>query len=69
VVLRWGGFLDTVEEGGTGLFFDSPTPEAVADSVRRMRRHSWEADEIRRHAERFSEKRFIERLRRIVDGL
>ena len=65
-VLRWGGFLDTVEEGGTGIFFDSPTPDAVADAVRRLRRHHWEADEIRAHARRFSEERFIDRIRAIV---
>lgn len=65
-VLRWGGFLDTVEEGGTGLFFDSPTAEAVADAVRRLRRHRWDTDAIRVHAERFSEERFIERIRAIV---
>ncbi len=67
-VLRWGGFLDTVEEGGTGLFFDSPTPEAVADAVRRLGRQRWDADAIRAHAERFSEERFIERIRAIVGG-
>ncbi|HKU56911.1 MAG TPA: glycosyltransferase [Gaiellaceae bacterium] len=65
-VLRWGGFLDTVEEGGTGLFFDSPTPETVADAVRRLRRHGWDADAIRAHAQRFSEDRFIDRIRTIV---
>jgi glycosyltransferase involved in cell wall biosynthesis len=65
-VLRWGGFLDTVEEGGTGLFFDSPTPDDVADAVRRLSRHAWDADSIRAHAERFSEERFIERTRTII---
>lgn len=65
-VLRWGGFLDTVEEGETGLFFESPTPEAVADAVRRLRSHGWNVDAIRAHAERFSEERFIERIRAIV---
>jgi glycosyltransferase involved in cell wall biosynthesis len=68
-VLRWGGFLDTVEEGGTGLFFDSPTPEAVVDAVRRLRRNRWDADMIRAHSQRFSEERFIERIRAIVSIL
>jgi glycosyltransferase involved in cell wall biosynthesis len=66
VVLRWGGFLDTVEEGGTGIFFDSPIPDAVAEAVRRLRRHSWNADQIRAHAERFSETHFSDRIRAIV---
>ena len=66
-VLRWGGFLDTVEEGETGIFFDSPTPDAVADALRRLRCHRWDADRIRAHAERFSEVRFIDRIRAIAD--
>lgn len=66
VVLRWGGFLDTVKEGETGLFFDSPTPEAVVDAVRRLRRHRWDADAIRTHAQGFAEERFIGRIRSIV---
>ena len=65
-VLRWGGFLDTVAEGGTGLFFESPTPDDVADAVRRLSRHAWDADSIRAHAQRFSEERFIERILTIV---
>jgi glycosyltransferase involved in cell wall biosynthesis len=66
--LRWGGFLDTVEEGETGIFFDSPTPDAVADAVRQLRRHSWDAGRIRDHAERFSEACFFDRIRVIVSG-
>jgi glycosyltransferase involved in cell wall biosynthesis len=65
-VLRWGGFLDTVAEGETGMFFDAPTPEAVADAVERLRSHAWDADRIRAQAERFSEARFIERIRTVV---
>jgi glycosyltransferase involved in cell wall biosynthesis len=65
-VLRWGGFLDTVEEGGSGLFFDSPRPEDVAEAVQRLRRHRWDTDAIRAHAERFSEPRFIEQIRAIA---
>jgi glycosyltransferase involved in cell wall biosynthesis len=66
VVLRWGGFLDTVEEGVTGLFFESPIPDAVGDGVRRLRRQHWDADAIRMHTKRFSEERFVERIRAIA---
>jgi glycosyltransferase involved in cell wall biosynthesis len=67
VVLRWGGFLDTVQEGETGVFFETPTAEAVAAAVREARGHRWRPDDIRAHADRFSEARFIERIRAIVD--
>lgn len=66
VVLRWGGFLDTVDEGRTGLFFDTPSARAVAAALDEAGQTTWEADEIRAHAERFSEPRFIDRIRAIV---
>ena len=31
--LRWGGFLDTIEEGRSGVFFDHPEPEEIAIAV------------------------------------
>ena len=68
-VLRWGGFLDTVVEGETGIFFDTPSPDAVADAVRTLRRDAWDADRIRAHAEAFSEARFVERIRAIVGAI
>jgi glycosyltransferase involved in cell wall biosynthesis len=65
-VLRWGGFLDTVAEAKTGVFFDEPSPRAIAQAISQLREESWAGDAIRTHAERFSEARFIERMRRIV---
>jgi glycosyltransferase involved in cell wall biosynthesis len=65
-VLRWGGFVDTVREGETGVFFDTPTSEAVATAVCEARRATWSSDLIRAHAEGFSEARFIDRIRAIA---
>jgi glycosyltransferase involved in cell wall biosynthesis len=67
VVLRWGGFLDTVREGETGVFFETPTATAISAALRDARGERWDADAIRAHAERFAEPRFIERIRAIVD--
>jgi glycosyltransferase involved in cell wall biosynthesis len=64
--LRWGGFLDTVREGRTGVFFDTPTIGAIAAALRDARRHSWRAETIREHAERYAEGNFIARMRAIV---
>ena len=65
-VLRWGGFLDTVADGESGIFFESSTPRAVADAVRELRAGTWEERSILAHAARFSEARFIERIREIA---
>ena len=65
-VLRWGGFLDTVVEGVTGLFFDSPTPADVRGSIEALVRHPWDESVIRAHAERYSPQRFSAAMRRVV---
>jgi glycosyltransferase involved in cell wall biosynthesis len=65
-VLRFGGYLDTVREGETGVFFDQPTAEHVAASVDELQARVWGGDILRTHAERYSEARFIEHLRALV---
>lgn len=65
-LLRFGGFLDTVVEGETGLFFDAPDPVRIRTAVRALVRNAWSAERLRAHAETFSERRFVQRLREIV---
>jgi glycosyltransferase involved in cell wall biosynthesis len=65
-VLRWGGFLDNVVEGRTGLFFDNPERDEIRDCIRRLLKQSWDTEFIIRHAGRFSEASFSARLRDVV---
>lgn len=69
VVLRWGGFLDTIREGETGVYFDEPAPEAIAAGVTLSRGIDWDADAIRRHTELFSEEHFARRLREEIEAI
>jgi glycosyltransferase involved in cell wall biosynthesis len=66
-VLRWGGFLDTVREGQTGVFFDRPEPGEIAAAVQRLLGRAWDSELIAAHAQRYSEERFIARLRAVVE--
>ncbi|MBL0749116.1 glycosyltransferase [Nocardioides baculatus] len=66
--LRGGGFLETVVEGSTGLFFDRPDPDAIAATLALTDRHDWDADTMRARAEQFGEARFIDRIRAIALG-
>ncbi len=63
VVLRWGGFVDTVIDGVTGVFFDRPEAPDIARAVRRLESSRFDEDTIRGAMERFSEARFIAGLR------
>jgi len=65
-VLRWGGYLDTVVEGETGVFFDALDPETIGQAVARLLAEDWNGDLLRAQAEQFSEPRFVARLRAIV---
>ena len=66
VALRAGGFLETVVEGRTGVFFDHPDPDAIAAALAVSDRHEWDGDTLRARADEFGEARFIERIRSIV---
>ncbi len=70
-----GGVRDTVRPLGdatpSGVFFDEQTPEALIDALDRFEAHAsaFEPEAIRRHAERFGHKRFLEALMHEVDDL
>jgi glycosyltransferase involved in cell wall biosynthesis len=56
-----GGALETVVGDGdspTGVFFHSPTPDALVDAVKTLSRMKYDPDVIRRHAEKFDRKEF-----------
>ena len=53
-VLAAGGYLDTVVDGETGVYFDAPRADAIADAVTRLAERSWDPDVLRAHVARFS---------------
>jgi glycosyltransferase involved in cell wall biosynthesis len=66
VVLRAGGFLDTVVDGRTGIFFDSPVLDDVASAMTAALTRTWNPFELRAHAEKFSAASFQHRIRQVV---
>jgi glycosyltransferase involved in cell wall biosynthesis len=68
-VLRYGGHLDTVIEGRTGVFFDEPTPSSIAEALRQLAEASWKEEDLKRHAESFSEERFFAEIRRALERI
>ncbi len=67
VALRGGGYLDTIVEDETGLFFDHPEPESIAAALDRAAEHPWDPQVLRERAEEFGERRFVDRIRAIVE--
>jgi len=64
-----GGTLETVVEGGTGVFFPEQTAESLQGAVERFERMGdcWDYAEIRKHAERFGKARFQEEIAGFVE--
>jgi glycosyltransferase involved in cell wall biosynthesis len=42
VALRFGGYLDTIIDGVTGVYFDKPAPGDIATAVRTMLGLPWD---------------------------
>ena len=69
IAYRAGGAADTVIDGGTGRFFDEPTPESLADAIRRFEASEeslWPAEWIVSHARRFSTACFERQMGRLI---
>lgn len=67
-VLRSGGFLDTMIEGQTGVFFDEVSPEAVAGATASMLASSWDPATLSAHAARYAAAHFAAALHTVVAG-
>lgn len=66
VALRSGGYLDTIVEGRTGLFFEHPRPAEVAEALEAADTHPWDRQCLLDRADEFGESHFIDRIRRIA---
>ncbi|MFN8024884.1 MAG: glycosyltransferase [Acidimicrobiia bacterium] len=69
VALRAGGYLETVLDGRTGVFFDAPDAAGIAHAVMDLDRRVWDPDTIRAHADEFSLDRFVAKMREQVAEL
>ena len=68
VALRGGGYLDTIREGLNGTFVEQPSPEALAAGIRRALARDWNLKAMRDHAAKFSERRFMASIQRLLEA-
>ena len=66
VARRFGGYLDTVLDGTTGLLLDDVTPASVAAAIASLTDSPPAPGALERHAASFGRQRFIARLRELV---
>ena len=66
IVLRWGGFVETMVENLTAVFVEVPEAEHVRRALEQLDAREWETDRIVEHAARFHEDVFVESIRELV---
>ena len=66
VALRFGGYLDTIVDGQTGVLVDGPDSAGLADGVRRLEADYPDANLLAAHAARFHGDAFAEKMRAVV---
>lgn len=66
VVLRDGGYLDTVAEGVNGVFFDAPRSDLVAEAIQVATNLRWDEAALSAHVDRFSLARFTARIQAVA---
>ncbi len=62
-----GGVCETVVADKTGVFFDKQEPDAIIDAVERFEKQSFNPQEIRTNAERFSTEVFEKEFKKFVE--
>jgi glycosyltransferase involved in cell wall biosynthesis len=67
IVLRHGGYLETVLDANTGVFFDAPTPRAVVGAVQRFSELTWDRAVIRGRSDRLGDD-FARRLQELTNA-
>lgn len=69
IAIRQGGFIETVVEGKTGVFFDSLNPEAINEAVDRFNNYNFNQFDCVRQAEMFSKKNFQRQILQTINLL
>lgn len=68
IALRKGGYLETVVEGKTGIFFDELTEESLTDVIHRFNdSNRFNLKDLRKNAEKFSQERFKDQILELVE--
>jgi glycosyltransferase involved in cell wall biosynthesis len=66
IVLRWGGYVETMVENLTAVFVEVPEGERVRRALEQLDARDWDAGRIIEHAARYHEDVFIENIRELV---
>ncbi len=58
IAFQGGGYLESVVEGKTGIFFDQPTVESLITAIKKFEKTKFSSEDCKQWANKFSKDRF-----------
>lgn len=68
IALRAGGYLETVIEGKTGQFFDTPTPQSLTKVLETFDPSKYKDSDLHSQAEKFSKDHFRKKIHTLISA-
>lgn len=66
VAFKSGGYLETVVDGKTGVFFEKYDADSLAEAMKRIQGLKFKKDDLRKQAEKFSKEKFESRVKKLI---
>jgi glycosyltransferase involved in cell wall biosynthesis len=66
IAYKKGGALDIIQDGESGVFFDSQTTDSVVKAIKKAEATTFLPGTLRRKAKRFEKSLFISKMRKVV---
>jgi glycosyltransferase involved in cell wall biosynthesis len=66
IAFRGGGYIESVIEGKTGVFFDEPTVDSLVKAVRKFEKSEIKSENCIKQAKKFSTERFKKEIKMFV---
>lgn len=66
IAYRGGGFMETVEEGKSGVFVDEINPDSIKRAVKKIENNDWSRKEIQERARRYARKNFEKNIKKAI---
>jgi glycosyltransferase involved in cell wall biosynthesis len=69
VAYKGGGYLESVVDGKTGIFFEELNSDSLVKALKRFEKKKWHKNLIKTNAERFSKKNFKKEMLEFVERI
>lgn len=67
IAVKNGGYLETVVEGRTGVFFEEATVESLMEALKNFDSSKFKEEDLKKHAQNFSKERFKKEILNLVE--